>query len=74
VVRHGSLYGTFKLTASSISGPPTAGTFGKAKYVGTVTLTGASGMMKGITGNGKMTCYTPDSLHYTCIEKLTLSK
>lgn len=68
----GSL-GTFKLTAGSASGPPTATSFGKAKYVGTVTLTGASGMMKGITGNGAMACYTPDSLHYTCMEKLILS-
>lgn len=70
----GSLYGTFQLTAQSISAPPTASSFGKAKYSGTVKLTGSSGMMKGITGTGTMACYTPDSLHFTCIEKLTLSR
>jgi hypothetical protein len=69
----GSLYGTFQLTAVSLSAPPTAGSFGKAKYSGTVKLTGASGMMKGITGTGTMACFTPDSLHFTCVEKLTLS-
>ena len=70
----GSLYGSFKLTAASLSAPPTASSFGKAKYTGTVTLSGASGGLKGITGSGTMTCYTPDSLHYTCMEKLTLSE
>jgi hypothetical protein len=70
----GSVYGTFQLTASSLSAPPTAGSFGKAKYTGTVKLTGASGMMKGISGTGTMACYTPDSLHFTCIEKLALSQ
>jgi len=70
----GSLYGTFSLTETSSSAPPTATTFGKAAFSGTVTLTGASGMMKGITGKGTMSCTTPDSLHYTCKEKLTLSE
>jgi hypothetical protein len=70
----GSVYGSFQLTAVSLTGPPTAGSFGKAKYSGTVKITGASGMMKGISGSGKMACYTPDSLHFTCIEKLTLSQ
>lgn len=70
----GSVYGTFQLTASSLSAPPTATSFGKAKYTGTVKLTGASGMMKGISGTGTMACYTPDSLHFTCVEKLTLSQ
>ena len=69
----GSVYGTFQLTAASLTGPPTATSFGKAAYSGTVKLTGASGMMKGITGMGTMTCSTPDSLHFTCKEKLTLS-
>ena len=70
----GSVYGSFQLTASSLSAPPTATSFGKAKYTGTVKLTGASGMMKGISGMGKMSCSTPDSLHFTCTEKLTLSR
>lgn len=70
----GSLYGTFKLTASSASAPPTSTSFGKAAYSGTVTLMGASGQLKGVTGSGKLTCTTPDSLHYTCIEKLKLSE
>jgi hypothetical protein len=70
----GSVYGTFQLTAASLTGPPTATSFGKAKYTGTVKLTGASGMMKGISGMGTMACDTPDSLHFTCIEKLTLSQ
>ena len=69
----GSVYGTFQLTAASLSAPPTASSFGKAKYTGTVKLTGASGMMKGISGTGTMVCSTPDSLHFTCVEKLTLS-
>jgi hypothetical protein len=70
----GSLYGTFQLTAQSSSAPPTASSFGQAKYSGTVKLNGASGMMKGITGTGMMVCSTPDSLHFTCTEKLTLSR
>ena len=69
----GSLSGTFQLTAQSSSAPPTANSFGKAAYAGKVTVSGGSGMMKGITGSGTMTCTTPDSLHYTCKEKLTLS-
>lgn len=70
----GSVYGNFQLTAVSLSAPPTAGSFGKAKYSGTVTITGASGMMKGISGSGTMACTTPDSLHYTCTEKLALTR
>lgn len=70
----GSLYGSYRLTAANISAPPTAGSFGKAKYTGTVKITGASGMLKGMTGTGRMACATPDSLHYTCMEKLTLSR
>jgi hypothetical protein len=70
----GSLYGTYKLTEGSINEPPTSTTFGKAEYSGTVTVTGASGGLKGVSGSGTMACYTPDALHFTCIEKLTLSQ
>jgi hypothetical protein len=70
----GSLYGTFKLTPASSSAPPTASSFARASYSGTVTLRGASGALKGTTGRGRMVCTTPDSLHYTSKERLTLSE
>jgi hypothetical protein len=70
----GTLYGTYTLTPSSSSGPPTTTTFGAASYSGTVTLTGAGGALKRTTGSGKMTCSTTDSVHYSCTESLKLTQ
>jgi hypothetical protein len=70
----GTLYGTFSLTPSSPTGPPTATTFGAAAYTGTVTITAGGGALKGTTGSGTMSCSTTDSLHYTCTESLKLTQ
>lgn len=70
----GSVFGTYTLTPSSASGPPTTSSFGSAAYTGTVKITGASGTLKGATGTGTLTCSTSDSVHYNCTEKLKLTQ
>jgi len=70
----GTVFGTFDLTEMAASGPPTSTTFAAATYSGSVKISGGSGMLKGTTGTGTMTCKTPDSLHYACTVKLHLTQ
>jgi hypothetical protein len=70
----GTVYGTFTLTESAPTGPPTTTSFGAAAYTGTVKITGAGGALKGTTGTASLTCQTNDALHYACTEKLKLSQ
>lgn len=68
----GSVYGTFDLKQTVNSGPPTVTSFSSARFYGTVTITGGSGVDHGATGTGTMSCHTTDSVHYTCIERVHL--
>ena len=72
--RGSSLYGSYKLTESAQTGPPTATNFGEASYAGTVHFYGAHGALRGTTGTAELNCNTTDSLHYACTEKLSLKQ
>ena len=72
--RGGTLYGTYTLAPNSASGPPTATSFGAASYTGAVKLSNAQGLLKGTTATGTLNCTTPDSAHFNCTEKLTLTQ
>lgn len=67
----GSIYGAYMLTPLD-TGPPTTTTFTAASYSGTVTVTGGTGLFRKATGSGTLACFTTDSAHYTCTEKLKL--
>ncbi len=68
----GTVYGTYHLSETVTAGPPTPTSFGSARFYGTVTITGASGALRGASGTGTMSCHTLDSVHYTCTERLHL--
>jgi hypothetical protein len=68
----GALYGTYDLTPGA-SQPTGANNFAAATYTGTMVVTGATGTLSGITGKGTSTCTTPDSVHFVCTEKLSLT-
>jgi hypothetical protein len=68
----GSLRGTYSLSITEQS-PPTQTTFAATSYAGTVTVTGGTGVYRGVTGTGTLTCSTPDSVHLSCKEKLKLA-
>ena len=67
----GTVTGEFVLVAGE-NGTPTPETFTSARYAGTVTLTGGTGVFQGLTGTGRMTCVSRDSLHVRCVERLKL--
>lgn len=69
----GTLRGAFDLT-------PTEGTFGGSDFQsqsweGTVSVTRGTGVYNGVTSskNGTMQCSSPDSVHLTCSEGITLN-
>jgi hypothetical protein len=68
----GTLSGAYSLAITDQS-PPTQTTFAATSYAGTVTVTGGSGVYRGVTGAGTLTCTTPDSIHLSCKEKLKLA-
>jgi hypothetical protein len=70
----GTVFGTYTLSPSAPSGPPTSTNFGQAAYSGTVKITGGGGGLKGTTGTAKLSCTTNDSVHYSCTEALKLTQ
>jgi hypothetical protein len=72
----GSVRGAFDLTPGE-SAPPASGTaFQSQTWTGTVTVTGGSGVYKGIKGTkdaGVMNCTSPDSVHLSCTEKVKVT-
>lgn len=69
----GTIRGSFDLT-------PDEGTFGGAgsfqsqSWTGTISVTSGTGAYKGITGKGgSMSCDSPDSVHLSCVENITLN-
>lgn len=69
----GTIEGAFDLTPQESPGismsPGTSG-FTSQTWIGTVTVTGGTGVYKGITSAkvGTMTCSSDDSVHLTCKE------
>jgi hypothetical protein len=43
-------------------------------YVGTLTVRGGTGTLKGFTGDGTMTCASADGIHASCTTKLRLKR
>jgi hypothetical protein len=70
----GSIKGAFDLTPQEQPSPFESGSFQSQTYQGTVTVTGGTGVYKGITGvkteMGTMNCTSPDTIHLTCTEKV----
>ena len=75
----GSIKGAFDLTPAE-GQPPSTTTFESNAWTGTVTVTGGTGVYKGITMHkakkhkpatpGVLNCTSPDSVHLTCTEKI----
>jgi hypothetical protein len=68
----GSLHGTFDLAQPDNSAPPTAYDFGNEDLAGTFIVKGGTGAFAKAKGKATVLCASTDSVHYTCIEKLTL--
>ena len=68
----GTIKGAFDWTPTE--SPPISGTtFSSQAWTGTVTVTGGTGVYKGIKGTktaGVMNCSSDDSVHVTCTEKV----
>lgn len=71
----GSIKGAFDLTPDE--GAPISDTnFSSQTWTGTVTVTGGTGIYKGIKGKkgtGTMSCSSPDSVHVTCTEHVKVT-
>jgi hypothetical protein len=68
----GTITGAFDLTPDEAQ-PIDSTNFLSNSWTGTVTVTGGTGIYKGIKakrGSGVLTCVTTDSVHLTCKEKI----
>jgi hypothetical protein len=68
----GSIVGAYDWTQSQ-SQPSNPLSFFSESYTGTLTVTKGTGAFKGATGTGTSACTTPDSVHFTCTEKIKLT-
>jgi hypothetical protein len=71
-LKNGSVTGKFDLTPNE-GAPLTGDNFTAQTWTGTVTLTGGTGIYKGIKGKkgtGVITCTSPDSVHLSCHSKV----
>jgi hypothetical protein len=67
----GSIQGKFVLIPSEGSGDLSATSFESESWVGTVTITGGTGVYAHASGKkGVLKCTSGDSVHLTCTEKL----
>jgi hypothetical protein len=70
----GSIHGSFNLTPEEGSGSLSATNFESESWTGTVTVTGGTGVYAKAAGKkGVLKCTSPDTVHLTCTEKLTLT-
>jgi hypothetical protein len=68
----GSIRGSFVLQPQE-AGPISVGSFESQPYMGTVKITGGTGVYNGIKSlkaPGTLKCTSPDSVHLTCVEKI----
>jgi hypothetical protein len=68
----GALEGAYDWTQSQ-SQPSNPASFFSENYTGTLTVTKGTGTLKGATGTGTSTCTTPDSVHFSCVEKIKVT-
>lgn len=70
----GSISGSFNLTPSE-AGPISVMSFESQDWTGTVKITHGTGVYSGIksTRRGVMKCSSPDSVHLTCTEKISVA-
>ncbi len=71
----GTVKGSFDWTPQE-SPPITGSNFESQSWTGTVTVTGGTGVYKGIKGKkntGVMNCSSDDSVHLTCTEKIKVT-
>jgi len=68
----GTIYGTYDLTPQE--GSFTDTNFTEVDSLGTLTVTGGTGVDTGAKGTGTMTCTTLDGIHTSCTDKLVLTK
>lgn len=70
----GSIKGTFDLSPGE-GQPIGSDTFASQSWEGQVTVTGGTGVYQGVKGKnnkGTMSCNSPDSVHMTCTENVTI--
>ena len=70
----GTVFGTYTMSPTAPTGPPTTTSFASSAFTGTVKITGGGGALAGTTGTGTMSCTSDDSVHYSCTEKVKLSQ
>ena len=72
--KDGELTGTFDLQPTE-SPPLTATSFYSESFAGKVLVTGGTAVDKGIVSKnhkGTMTCNSPDSVHFACVEHVKI--
>jgi hypothetical protein len=68
----GTVHGTFDLTPQEGAFSPTG--FSETDYLGTLTVTGGTGLFQGAKGTGTSTCKTLDEIHTSCTDKFKFTK
>jgi hypothetical protein len=69
----GTVRGSFDI-APAESGPISVQSFESQSWLGTVRVTGGTGVYSAIKGKrGVMSCSSPDSVHLTCTEKIRVT-
>ena len=71
----GSIRGKFDLSPTEGSGALSSTSFTSEALAGKVTVVSGTGNLAGASGpKGTLKCTSGDTVHYTCTEKLTLTK
>lgn len=69
----GSLSGSYTLTPVGGS-PPSPSTFSTESYTGKARISTGTGTYQGARGTGTVSCSSVDGVHFTCTEKIRLSR
>ena len=68
----GTIHGKYTLIPQE--GTFSSTSFNETDYLGTMTITGGTGALKGAKGTAKMVCKTIDGIHTTCTNRLKLTR
>jgi len=68
----GTVHGAFDLTPQEGAFNPTG--FSETDYLGTLTVTGGTGLFQGAKGTGTSTCTSLDGIYTTCTDKFKFTK